>query len=97
MKNAGLGFVIPYLHDGQAHDFVPDFLVRLRGEAPVHLILETKGYDPLAEVKEAAARRWTSAVNADGRHGEWRFRMARSIADVAYILNEEGADAAVNA
>jgi type III restriction enzyme len=97
VKNAGLGLVIPYLHDGQGHDFVPDFIVRLVGEPAVHLILETKGYDPLAEVKEAAARRWVSAVNADGRHGEWRFRMARSIADVAYILNEEGGVAVVAA
>lgn len=41
MKNQGLGFAIPYLHDGQAHDYTPDFLVRL--DNGVHLILETKG------------------------------------------------------
>ena len=51
MKNAGLGFAIPYLHNGQPHDYVPDFIIRLKTEPPRYLILETKGYDPLEEVK----------------------------------------------
>jgi type III restriction enzyme len=89
VKNAGLGFAIPYLHNGQMHDFVADFLVRFEGDESRHLVLETKGYDELAEVKEAAAQRWVDAVNADGRWGAWRFRMARSVADVSYILDEE--------
>ena len=55
VKNAGLGFAIPYLHNGQMHDYVPDFIIRLRTDPPVHLILETKGFDPLEEVKRAAA------------------------------------------
>ena len=51
VKNAGLGFYIPYIHNGQRHDYTPDFLVRLKadGDAPRHLILETKGYDLLEE------------------------------------------------
>ena len=32
VKNAGLGFAIPYLHNGQPHDYVPDFIVRLKTE-----------------------------------------------------------------
>jgi type III restriction enzyme len=27
VKNAGLGFAIPYLHNGQVHDYIPDFIV----------------------------------------------------------------------
>ena len=34
-----------------------------------HLILETKGYDPLAEIKEQAAGRWIAAVNATANTG----------------------------
>src|SRR5439155_25889549 len=47
VKNDQLGFAIPYLHNGQPHDYVPDFLVRLRrkGGGEIRLILETKGYD----------------------------------------------------
>jgi type III restriction enzyme len=29
VKNAGLGFAIPYLYNGQMHDYMPDFIVRL--------------------------------------------------------------------
>ena len=79
VKNSGLGFAIPYLHNGQMHDYVPDFIVRLKTEPASHLILETKGYDPLEEVKAAAAERWVAAVNADGTYGPW-----------AYTSREEG-------
>ena len=46
------------------------------------MILETKGFDELAEVKAAGAERWVAAVNADGQHGRWRFAMARRVAEV---------------
>jgi type III restriction enzyme len=88
VKNAGLGFAIPYLHDGQMHDYMPDFILRLvSGDKPVHLILETKGYDPLDEVKAGAAERWCAAVNADGRYGRWKFAMARRMADVPFLID----------
>jgi type III restriction enzyme len=50
--------------------------------------LETKGYDPLAEIKTQAAERWVAAVNADGRYGRWVFRMVRKIEDVRQFLND---------
>lgn len=86
-KNAGLGFAIPYLHNGQPHDFVPDFIIRPAGEPTTHLILETKGHDDLAEVKGAAAARWVAAVNADGQFGRWRFEMVRSVQGVGRVLD----------
>ena len=76
VKNAGLGFAIPYLHNGQPHDYLPDFVVRLSSSPSAHVIIETKGFDELADVKAAAAERWVAAVNADGRHGVWRYAMA---------------------
>src|SRR5207302_3590821 len=89
VKNSGLGFAIPYLHNGQMHDYVPDFIVRLKTEPPVHLILETKGYDPLEEVKKAAAERWVDAVNADGTYGRWRYTVVKKTTEVNELL--EGA------
>ncbi len=86
VKNQGLGFGIPYLHDGASHEYFPDFLIRLRNG--VHLILETKGHDPLEEVKAQAARRWVDAVNADGRHGEWRYGVVHEMALVATAIDE---------
>jgi len=88
VKNASLGFAIPYLHNGQAHDYVPDFIVRLSAQPPLHLIFETKGFDPLEEVKIAAAQRWVAAVNADGSYGRWRYGIAKRIADVSGIVTD---------
>jgi len=87
-KNAGLGFAIPYLYNGQMHDYLPDFLVRLKTDVQVHLILETKGFDPLADVKRAAAERWVAAVNAEGRFGSWHYKVTRKIEDIPRIITE---------
>ena len=66
------------------NDYLPDFIVRL--DNGVHLILETKGYDPLDEVKAAAAYRWVDAVNADGSFGEWRYAVVRDPSSVGETL-----------
>ena len=87
VKNAGLYFTIPYLHNGQVHDYIPDFLVRLKTDPVLHLILETKGYDPLEEVKTAAAHRWVNAVNAEGSYGRWRYGIVHKVGDIDVLLN----------
>jgi type III restriction enzyme len=86
VKNAGLGLAIPYLHNGQSHDYMPDFIVRLRSDPPLLLVLETKGFDPVADIKASAAQRWVAAVNADGLYGRWAYAVARRVADVHSIL-----------
>ena len=88
-KNAGLGFAIPYLHNGQYHEYMPDFLVRLQAEGSEigTLILETKGYDKLAEVKRAAALRWVAAVNADGQYGRWAYRMINEPGETSIAIS----------
>jgi type III restriction enzyme len=85
-KNASLGFAIPYLHNGQPHEYQPDFLVRLANDH--HLILEIKGYDPLEEVKAQAAHRWVRAVNSDGTRGRWDYRLAHRPEEVAKLVEE---------
>src|SRR6185312_11582682 len=87
VKNAGLGFAVPYFYNGQMHDYMPDFLVGLDSDKPLTLILETKGYDPRAEIKREAAERWVRAVNADQRHGNWAYEMVRHPADVRRVLD----------
>jgi type III restriction enzyme len=88
VKNAGLGFAIPYLNNEQTHDYVPDFLVRVNdGDVALGtLILETKGFDPLEHVKAAAAERWVAAVNSDGTFGRWAYAVARKPSAVAGIV-----------
>jgi type III restriction enzyme len=87
VKNASLGFAAPYFYNGQPHDYIPDFLVRLWSKEPIHLILETKGYDPLTEVKAQAAQRWVSAVNNEGSFGVWRYAIARQPTEIGAILS----------
>lgn len=89
VKNQGLGFAIPYLDNGQPHDYVPDFIVRL--ENGVHVILETKGFDPREEVKIAAAQRWVDAVNAEGSYGKWSYSIARDPNAIPTLLTGEPA------
>ena len=87
VKNSGLGFAIPYLHNGQTHEYEPDFIIRLESDSLRHLILEMKGYDPLEDVKRAAAARWVEAVNADGCYGNWQYAIARKVSDVREIVS----------
>jgi len=88
VKNAGLSFAIPYLYNGQPHDYVPDFLIRLEGQTGARLILETKGYDPLAHVKAQATQRWVAAVNAEGQYGCWHYAVAYKPKEVRYHIEE---------
>jgi type III restriction enzyme len=87
VKNAGLGFSIPYLHNGQMHDYIPDFIVKMKSEPETHLILEVKGFDPLKDVKRAAAERWVKAVNADATYGKWLYAIVGRPEDVAATLS----------
>jgi hypothetical protein len=65
----------------------PDFVVRLKAESEVNLVLETKGFDPLEQVKAQAARRWTEAVNGDGRFGRWAFEIVHKPEDIRTLLD----------
>jgi type III restriction enzyme len=88
VKNAGLGFAISYFHNGEPHDYVPDFIIRLKAKVLPFLILETKGFDELAEVKQKAAERWVRAVNADGKYGQWFYTMVGHPGRVRAAIDE---------
>jgi type III restriction enzyme len=88
VKNAGLGFAIPYLHNGQRHDYMPDFIIRLQSEPPSFLILETKGYDPLEGIKCEAAKRWVAAVNTDGTFGYWQYAIAKKVPEIDSLIKQ---------
>ncbi|MFH2203099.1 MAG: type III restriction endonuclease subunit R [Elusimicrobiota bacterium] len=88
VKNSGLGFSIPYFHNGQPHDYIPDFIIRLKKPKGHTLIIETKGFDELEKVKAAAAERWVAAVNADGSHGQWSYAVAKKPEKVRQIITE---------
>ena len=89
VKNYGLGFVVPYLHNGKPSDYVPDFVARLEREGEHYLIAEIKGADweGTAEIKAQAAQRWCAAVNATGRFGRWDYLLAYKVADLVAHLD----------
>lgn len=87
VKNEGLEFYIPYMADDGAHDYRPDFIVRLLNG--MNLILETKGYDDSnVDQKSAGAIRWVDAVNADRRHGRWHYKLVRNTEQIPKIIDK---------
>jgi type III restriction enzyme len=81
VKNDHLGFTIPYVHAGQAHNYIPDFLLRLhrRPGEPFDrtLIVEVSGSQkspgPTKEKATTVRDRWCVAVNNHGGFGRWGY------------------------
>ncbi|HWC48159.1 MAG TPA: DEAD/DEAH box helicase family protein [Solirubrobacterales bacterium] len=81
VKNERLGFTIPYVHKGRSHDYIPDFLVRLRPRAEDDevrtLIVEVSGSQkspgPTKAKAETARDQWCAAVNNWGEYGRWGY------------------------
>lgn len=86
VKNDHLGFVVPYRKDGAKHGYLPDFIAVLNDAQFV--IIEIKGLIRDGEIKAAAAHRWCSAVNNDGRFGKWSYYLVRDPADLIKILRD---------
>lgn len=66
VKNAFLGFAIPYVADGKERDYLPDYLVRLKTPEGRHanLILEITGFNKDKALKRwYVEERWLPAVN----------------------------------
>ncbi len=79
VKNDHLGFVIPYAIGGRNHQYLPDFLVRLKDAddgVPRTLIVEVSGghkpADPTQEKAKTAKGLWV-AVNNHGGFGRWDY------------------------
>ncbi|MGH7051530.1 MAG: hypothetical protein ACREE5_12930 [Acetobacteraceae bacterium] len=92
LRNFGLNFSIPYLHNGAPHEYLPDFVARLAGSDEEYLIAEVKGADweNLAGVKKAAAERWCAAVNATGEFGRWHYLLAYDVGEIVAWLDARG-------
>lgn len=76
VKNAYLGFTIPYVKEGKEGSYFPDFLcrVKLAGGGAVNLIVEITGMNKeKAEKRWYVKHRWLPAVNAEGSNGRWDF------------------------
>lgn len=81
VKNERLDFTIPYVHQGRSHDYVPDFLVKLKTDdawdVDRTLIIEVSGSQkspgPTAAKADTARDQWCAAVNNWGEFGRWGY------------------------
>lgn len=89
IKNDGLNFTIPYLHNGKPSEYLPVFVIRLNGAPDRFPIAEVKRADwgGLAQVKAQAAHRWCAAMNATGEFGRWDYILVFAVADLAAHLD----------
>lgn len=77
-----IGLLVPYDYEDNPHTYEPDFIVQLNNG--VRLMLEIKGeagriHNPdQVLAKNAAARKWSAAVNNQGRYGRWEFDICDS-------------------
>ncbi|MEP0815114.1 MAG: DEAD/DEAH box helicase family protein [bacterium] len=81
VKNANLGFTIPYTLYGEEKQYYPDFIAHIDDgrEDPLNLIVEVTGIkkkDKEAKV-ETGKTLWVPAVNNHGGFGRWAFLEVR--------------------
>lgn len=95
VKNERLGFMIPYVHEGRTHEYVPDFLARLvteSGDVDRTLIIEVSGGlkspGPTAAKADTARNQWCAAVNNWGEFGRWGYVEVHNPADAGPFLRE---------
>ena len=96
VKNDHIGFTIPYIHAGRAHDYLPDFLLRLKrvdGEGfDRTLIVEVSGGQkspgPTQAKADTARNSWCAAVNNHGGYGRWGYLEVTTMHEVRRQLRE---------
>lgn len=93
VKNHFLDFRIPYIFEDQEHDFVPDFIAKVKtpsGEI-INLIVEISGWSNdttghKAEKRKYTTDYWIPAANALGSYGRWEFVEISDIDNIKQLL-----------
>lgn len=77
VKNHNVGFSIPYVLNGEEHQYIPDFIAVLDDgcgpDDPLNLIIEVTGVQKKDKAAKVATARtlWVPAVNNHGGFGRW--------------------------
>ncbi len=92
VKNQGLGLEVPYLHMGQTHMYIPDFIVQVDDGRPdpLNLIIEIKGRRGEAEKDKANTMRsfWVPGVNNLRQYGRWAFAEFKAVFEIEREFDE---------
>jgi len=99
VKNQNLGLEVPYLFQGEARKYIPDYIVLVDdGRGPedlLHLVVEVKGYrrEDAKEKAKTMNAYWIPGVNNNGTYGRWAFAEFKEIfemeADFAAKVEEQ--------
>jgi type III restriction enzyme len=79
VKNHAMGYEVPYQYGGNAHRYIPDFILKVddgRGEEDLlNLIVEIKGYrgEQAKQKKLYMDTYWVPGINNSKRFGRWAF------------------------
>ena len=85
-----IGLIVPYEYESQRHSYQPDFVVRLQNKKMV--MLEVKGIagrihnEDQVLAKNAAAKKWVTAINNSTKWGEWAFEMCEDLGKLRKLL-----------
>lgn len=96
VKNHFLGFKIPYVVDGEEHDYLTDFIAVCKtpkGDV-VNLIIEISGFSNDRTGNKDAKRLytttyWIPAVNNLGKYGRWDFLEVTDIDNISALLTQK--------
>jgi len=85
VKNAGLGFGVPYLFASSSRTYFPDFIVLVEDghgqEDLLRLVVEIKGFrgEDAKIKKETMDAYWVPGINNLGRYGRWAFAELKEV------------------
>ncbi|MEI8093901.1 MAG: DEAD/DEAH box helicase family protein [Spirochaetales bacterium] len=88
VKNQSLGFEVPYVMGGEAHRYLPDFIVLVEdghGEDDLlNLVVEIKGYrgEDAVVKRQTMDTYWIPGVNNLKKFGRWAFVEMRDLFDI---------------
>lgn len=91
VKNAFLGFTIPYVKDGEDKLYYPDFIARVTGSSGKqhYLIIEISGMNRDKDDKKwYVENRWLPAVNAMRKNGDPAWHFIEIANDIRNIRNQ---------
>ena len=91
VKNQNLGFTIPYEHQGMAHHYIPDFIVKLAmpDKSILNLIVEVTGKkDDKKAMKVRTLREfWIPAINNIEKFGTWAMLEIQDIHETQNLIH----------
>ncbi len=85
-----IGLKIPYLAEGEKHDYIPDFIIEIENggsEKNVMLILEVKGKKDLwTGIKHEQLGQWIKAMNQEAPDYIWMAHMLKKEGEVNQMI-----------